>query len=134
MYPSFYETIARRTLTEYQIPFREKLAEKHWIRYLITSLMGYTWMILSARQVRQKGERSPQRQVYLIQSWWRVRGGTRLPSAAGAGVATTCWVRQYRVFTNATSSSRHEDRGGGGRIFVAVPALTRDHYYRATDY
>lgn len=119
---SLMKLLRRRTLTEYQVPFRGRSAEKHRIRYLITSLMGYTWMTLPTRQVRRKGERSPQRQVYLIQSWRHVRGGTRLPSAAGAGVATTCWVRQYRVFTNATSLSRHEDRGRGWPHFCRGPS------------
>lgn len=34
-------------------------------------------------------------------------------------VAATCWVRQYRVFTNATLPSRHEDQGGG--YIFAIP-------------
>lgn len=80
-------------------------------------------------------EITPDRQIYLIQRRVEVACGVAQRCKCwevGLGMAATCWVRQYRVFTNATSPSQPEDsrgwlhfspflvRGSWNEIFVVI--------------
>lgn len=60
-------------------------------------------------------EITPDRQIYLIQRRVEVACGVARRCKCwevGLGMAATCWVRQYRVFTNATLPSQPEDSRG----------------------
>lgn len=86
---------------------------KRWQR-LIKSSMSFTCHSVTPR-IQQKGEKSPHRQIYLIQRRAKVACGVAQRCKCwevGLGMAATCWVRQYRVFTNATSPSRLGDSRG----------------------
>lgn len=80
-------------------------------------------------------EITPDRQIYLIQRRVEVACGVAQRCKCwevGLGMAATCWVRQYRVFTNATSPSQPEVsrgwlhfspfpvRGSWNEIFVVI--------------